>query len=1535
MNQYITLALNIALGVFLLFGIIAGLIRGLRKTASRGIFLILTSILLLFITVPITSALLKIKVNCNLNIEEATLTGKQSIEDIVAFSVKSFLGEDFSKQNPEFVQVITNLPLVFINAIVYVLLFWICKYLFLPLNYLFYKVTFAPKKPKENLGFSAFGDDNNNQEPITNNNSNYWTEGLENLNTGINNDASLGNASQPQVQPLVNNEFPLNDSTPVEAQNLNPTQTNNVYSEQAPTTNNFTANTPVPNPFGKEGTFIKTEVETPIIEKAPIDINSSAIAHEEEPKNKKNKKQKIKVKKHRLLGGLVGALCGMFVMLNTFVPAYGFMKILKDTNNVRISNMSEEEVSLSSQTNGVTDNIIKSYDSSILGTVSTYSGLEGLAIAEFDLLTTKQINDKKINLRNDIKNIVVTAQKVDTFMGKYNRYVGNGNISDLTQEQISDLIKDAKDLLKTSKQVKLIDCVADYLIPVACTTFLNTDPKISDNQIINELAIDAIKTLNVSKNINAFDEVTNMIDLIDYLNKQGLLVKLLKNDFCDPIAIAKGLDADFGTQFTNKVFKLQTVNLTMPYLVNIGLNFLEESIKYGYVKNDATAEEVKNGFCSLVQNLFETARTLDSDSDYYLTTQTLVPIGKLLESARTSKLLNADTYKNLVSYAVDQLKDLFKGIFPAELEGYFLDNLLENIKIVDNWEVEMNSIHLAILKLRNVENGILGKVVEGKALRQGYDIDFLMKENVFENLGEALDILESTCLFGTDQTNTQISGVVDMFSSIFNYANTTIKKDVTNTTIQKITEVIDKISNNLVASKHTYNQYAPNFWKNELTGISTLVIDVYDMLQTEDVNQFKITESLGKAMDKAKNTTVMFSKDTTLKLVNVTLDIVKDSVLGKDYVYNDGSDLSNPQTLNDKICKLFNGIQDNLKSINTTEIENKQDFWQNELKYYEKLKNIADNVNTLDSIDTLVAYAPDLDYIMKARTIPQNEIFELVAFAVEESKVNETSAISELDKAINRTKTNIANTLKNNLTSFETLEEFWETELGHIQTLLKIKFEDDSATSYKVINNLSTIGKTLDNVIHGYVRPDNSETVDINEEKEIRKSYLITENDLRDILGSAIGSIDFTSSFDNKIKDYIQTAINSINANIKDTTNITNISFEKELELLKTMSELKVNKQMLSYPTRETTDTDITFQEKLNYNRMQLNKLGVQLDSIAYNTIKSQTDGLIYSSDYTTTSGNSKFITRNILSTLISSILDIAKVEEGNSQDRAYNNLIESIKTQIISIDTQNKTMSWQRELDFVNNLVALNADTVYTIDNAAENLGKNIDAIAFNYTLDSENNILYNDVEYIKISDNNYKCVSVPTNNGNSLLITRESLKTTVAEFLNSVKKDTTVSGLEKEQNEIINELVDNCSLKVANTNNQANNKINYYANFESSLTALSSLDSEINDINFDGIETLTDDTASNIDTMLNNYESKPITNIIVTRKIAKLILNKLNESCSNSLSTNAYFNKLISHYQTNIDSSSTTSEFYSTSETLDTNSTHNPFKVLKSTIA
>ena len=1469
MGQYITLGLNIALLVFVGIGVLFGFIKGLRKSASNGIFLIIMSIILLFVTVPIANALLDIKIKSNITIGDDTFNGYASIKETIQLYVKHYLGASFVESNPEFVSVISSLPLVFIYAIAYVLLFWVCRLLLLPLNYLLYRLTFAPKKKKEDFGFSAFNDDEKNST---------------NLSELANNASDESTMSAQDETNIENNSSERNNDTTIQ------------QAEE--------------NTFGKEGSFIKTEIEEPKVEHVvPVDFDK--------PKKEKKKKEKIKVKKHRLWGALVGGFVGLFVMLNTLIPVYGIFDILKDVNKVDLKNVTGTDANLSSQTNNVTDEIIDSYESSILKTISKYSGIEGLALAEFDFLTTKNINNSKITLRKDIDNLVTTINQVDVFVGKYKSYLGSGNWSNLTQEQISGIIKDTKDLLAVARSVKLVDCVADYLIPLASTYLVNSGIKISDNAIVNELAIDALSALAESKDINVFDEVTSLLDLVDYINSEGLLTKILQNDFSDPIATINGLDADFGQQFINKIYNLKTINLTMPYMLNIGLNYLEQAINYGYEKIVyENIEAIKTAFSNMVDRAIAVAKSIDTSSSIYITNESLIPLGKLLQTVKVSGIVNDTTYQNLINYAVDKLQKLLQGFAPAELEDYFLYEFVENVAKVDNWDVEMTTISNAIRKLRDVNNGILGQVVEGEDLRSGLDIEIIMKPSVFENIGESLDMLEGTVLFGakTYKNEHQISGTISMFLSILDYADKAIKDGITDTSLQQVTSVFEKIKTNLIESNHTYNS-ENKFWTNELNSVAPLIIEVYDML---DSGNFDITTELGKSLDQAKSST-MFGNGATLDLMKVSLDIVSDSILGDTYTYNDGSE--NPQVLNDKIYELFVAVKNKLDSSDIQEqVRLDSQFWQNEFVYYQSLRTIAENSSKLSSISDAKILATDLDTISGSKTIPQDEIYSIVSFAIEDIKFTDATENS-IEESINELIDNIQDRLvyKSLKDAGKDLTDFWAIEFDHLSNIMDIKFSDDG--EYKLINNLGNIGVELDKVVLGYEVLDNALTTDINESKTVRASYILTADDLRKVLGKAMNTMTstITSSFSSDIQTSVQTALTDIQTNILDTTNIKNISFEKEMNHLQTLANLKVDSSMLSYPTG--TETEI--ENKLNQNQQKLNDLGEQLDSIAY---EYKQDGGVYK--YTDiidvekglkNTTNSKFITRSILTNLIKDIFDIAKVDDksipANPSERtdedneklAFNVLIQSIQAEMENVATADKVMSWQRELGYVNNLVKMNGGVTYKIDNVAENVGKNLDAIAFN-TIDVEVSgvatTIFNDILYDTANDNN--CTYFPTNSGNSLFITRSALKTMMSSYLERLKETETTedTDVEKERKGIVNSILDNSIATIADVNGNLNyvtHSTNYYNNFNDCFSAMTTIKSDIDTLLSsvsNDYSALTSKTAQVIDKFLNDYQEKPITGILITRRIAVLILNKIGEPTGLDSSVVDYYNNLKNHY-------------------------------------
>lgn len=1586
--DYITLGLNIALAVFVGFGIIFGLIRGLRKTVSRGIFLIITAIILLFVTIPITNALLQIKLNVDMTIEESTLVGYHSINECVEFLVKCMFGEDFYTQNPEIVNVVIALPTVFINAIVYLLLFVLCKYLLLPLNYIFYRLTFAPKKRKEKYGFSSFDNDFDFDEVdkkiLAESNANNDNAGEDNLFDQVENyvkDGSTANAFS--TAPLhaikdANEEKVNNDSHQVLFDNSdNSIETNDVSNNISSNDNENISNkdmNSLEGQFGKEGLFIKKEIETP-------EVHSVVQENFDQPskkdlrraKKEEKKKTKLKYKKHRLLGGLVGGFVGMFIMVNVCMPIYGIMNIARDVNKVKISNLSEEEVSLDKATDGMAGQIISAYDNSVFYPFSKYLGIEGLSLAEFDLITSTTVNNKKIKLRGDVSSLITTVVKADTLVGKYKTYAPNGQLSELDEVQLTTLLTDCKDLLNYAKKVNLVDCVADYIIPVACTMLVNDGTQFSDNDVVNRLAINALESLAKSNNINVFDETCAILDLAEYLNNQGLLIKIIKGNFDDPITIVKSLEDDFGSTFTSKLFELQTVKVTMPYVLNIALSILEQSINYGYVENDysQSIEDIKLSISNFMQESINLAKSIDTSSNIYLTTQSLQPLGRLLQTVKVSGIVNNETYHNLIDYAVKQLQSLLKGLLPEELEDYLIEEFIGNIAKVDRWDEEMDKISSAILKLRNKENGILGEVVDGDDLRKGTTINIVMKESVFENIGESLDILEGTVLFGAvshktiDGQDYTVSGTISLFSSLLDYANNSILKDVSSTSLQKMTEVIELMKNNLITSKHVYSS-DNSFWSYEMKNISTLVIEVYDMLKS---GKFDVTEECGKGLDKAKNTTIL-KNDSTLKFMSVALDVVKDSILGEEYIYNDGSNTSKPQVLNDKIYELFVEVQDNLKKQATKEqLRKDSQFWQKEFVYYKNLQNIAENSSKLNTIDDAVDLAVELDNVMNSFTIPSEPIFDIVSFAIK--NIKNDSATTQLDQAINQVIDNIADRMnmqslsESGLLDSNGFDNFWQIEFEHLSNIMNIKFKDDG--DYKVKDNLANIGNELDKVVYGYNVIDEVS----GENKNVRKSYLLYSSDVRNVLASAIPEVkkSITGAFDDNITGYIETALNSIGENIENTTSITNVSFKKELTHMQSLANLEVSSDLLKYPTSilsDETQKQQYIQTQLEVNKQKLNALGMQLDSLAYAYKES---GNIYK--YTDkinadTSTNSKFITREIINKLIKDIFDIAKIsEEGfptadedlsseQKEQKAYNALIESIQSNIGAISDNDKVMSWQRELSFVNNLIKMNGGVEYTVDNVATEVGANLDAIAFNINSKNE----FDDVAY----NNKNECTYIPTCSkipatpnseaiysfgGNSLFVSRESISTLVASYLDRIKVTASSDGSsDSEKDDLINSIIENCSQRVATTNDQLKSKNTiddsknaYYSKYKDCFADVKNIKNDIDTMtsNVDNVgKDLTETMASEIDSLLSSYQTKSVMGILLTRRLANLILHKIGTPVDSVLegasTVNTYYSSLENYYKgRNNVNNNTDGEYYVTTDsTIEETKYPNPFKTL-----
>ncbi len=1258
MAQYITLGFNILLLVLVLFGFLWGLIRGLKKTAGRGIFLLILSICLIFLSVPITNLILKIGVNLDLTINDFQLIGNYNISEMITKVMEYYIGSDFIAKYPDFSQVLVSFSIIFINAIVYLVLFWLLKYLLLPLNVLLTKLIFPTRRRKtEAMGFAAN------------------TEGEE---------------------PVQINET---ESTPTETE---------------------------------------VKVQATQIEKMPT---------------KKKKKEKVKVKKRRLLGGLVGVAVGLIVTFNTMVPLYGILEILETTREIKLNNIAEEPIDVNDMTEGYLTEISDAYKASIMNTLSQYTGLKALGVTSFDKVTTVSIDERNVTLRKDIDAIVETILQADNLLGKYNTYSSEEGLKSITQEQLTDLLAETRTLLDKCQNIQIVDCISDYVLPIACSYVIKSNPKLTKSNLVNDMIKDTLVTIINTSGINVIDELYKLLDIADYVSDKGLLLKILHGETDKPISITHTLSNDFTTNLLEKVYNLQTVDTTLTHIFNIGLTYFDEMTDFGYSEQEITKNDLKSKLSTLVNDAFLVAKTMSDDSSTLVTLDSIRPLGKFLDTVKTSGLINEETYTNVISYATTKLKQITGSIVPEKYVDIFNNQILNNINLVEDWQLEMNTIASSIDQLRAKEGGIIGSVSEDSDLRVGSEIKIELDEPTINNLGIALDTLEKTVIFGTKLTQqvyengTHYNGttITKLLSLICDEAKGMITDDSEDSSLQGFTEVIDSIRTNIISCNHTYNSENPHFYENEFKSISPLVVELNNILSAGET---ELTENLGVNLDRAKSG-ILFGNKTTLILIREAMGLVSDQVLGTGFEYN--ADESTQDT-NDKIYQLFNDIQAELDTvIVANKCKSEVDFWQTEMKSYMALKDIADDASSIDTIDSMLPLAEKLDiaYSPECDTIPKESLNAVIAHTIRQAKTSVTADTSDLDKAINDAIESIAGNIEaedfNN--PAKDYNDYWQIELNHISELNNIEYtkvEDnpetpdiDESTTY------GDIGMTLDKVTLGYTTDGNNTTLGYDElnENSTRPSYLITHNTVRNILEAGVGEMSTTisDSFDaGTIRNAINVALADIKSNIGDTTNIPLISFTNELTYLDRLSSIEVNSNIFD-----------------SNQSASLQRVGSTLDGIAYKTVDNITstpNTRTYDSD------NSLVITRDILSTLVRDLLPIAKSTDGNTATDAT---VDSIANKITDIKSSDKVISWEREFGFVSSVMSLKDAEIN--DSSYNALGETIDAIAFRKNASAYSDIIYTADFAINLS------ATGDLNKANSLLIDRTTLNTHIASIIES----------------------------------------------------------------------------------------------------------------------------------------------------------------------
>ncbi len=154
LNSTVNMAIPLALlGVFVLFvlsGMLWGIIRGLKKQSFRLVWIFVIALILFFVTPVITNAIMNLNVSfIGISVKGVELT---TINEFVSGLLcnKEVTGEyaQIFIDNPDVIKAVLQIVTIFFNAILYVLFFWLVKILLWPL-WAILSAIFIKKKNKD------------------------------------------------------------------------------------------------------------------------------------------------------------------------------------------------------------------------------------------------------------------------------------------------------------------------------------------------------------------------------------------------------------------------------------------------------------------------------------------------------------------------------------------------------------------------------------------------------------------------------------------------------------------------------------------------------------------------------------------------------------------------------------------------------------------------------------------------------------------------------------------------------------------------------------------------------------------------------------------------------------------------------------------------------------------------------------------------------------------------------------------------------------------------------------------------------------------------------------------------------------------------------------------------------------------------------------------------------------------------------------------------------------------------------------------
>lgn len=1105
-------------------GVLVGLIRGLRKSAIRLVWLAVSMVLLLFISVAITKSVININFGF-LKIDGFTTISEYVTKQLVNATAEYGVTEDVLQQG-------VQLSIMLVNPIVYILLFTLCRYILLPLNFAVYKAIYGRRERRDKKALKEW---KKNQK--------YYTKDVE-----------LAEISKET------------DSTDK----------------------------------------LKKKLDI-------IDI-----------------KQKPKVmKKQRLLGACVGLICGYVVLIGTVSPMLGMLETVNriDSHKAYVITKDENETRgyIEYLTNGEYSLVNNTLNKNAGMLTLKYTGANAIGALSFrrltSLNTTVNGTKYKICLSDDIDRITDTIDTMKpVILGKLQK--------PYSQVDLKNYISAIDTILDELRNINTVSAFGDILMPVAINyiedkKLINTGDTMLDNIIYKVLKNMPAEAVNMN---GVYDELRCVINAVKALNDADLLAPLINGEIKSyqlQGTQKSGFDAyvralnspvmgssnNVLTYCIDSLLNMKTAVAVLPDIVDYGLNMLDKSLDYGYTKNEhLTVEATKNDIRSLIVSAFDAYVNFDyslvtiSSAGQTEITNTLTKIGKVLDIAKNSQILNEKISDNTYDYAETNYYKLLNK-FQTKIIDSFVDkfvpekNLRANVRCsvqsmtnVSSWENEIGHICKAIdsifpyfievgngIKLKSI-NTILNKDLVNKMLD---DTDNKLESRVKDLFNE----LAKTTMFSAKTKITETdTNEVPVYASIIYHCMDKIKDSLT-------TKI--ELEDTFVAVKENIKNTTYNFeFGDEISKVVPLVKVLRNTYNTNKDRE--LSSTIVSSMLKEISATMVGEENVVDRAGNMFLlkgePIKKALHSALDY-------FTSSQKVGEKpIVNINSTVLDELKTAITN--INNAEKWNYAVKWSSELKGIAEIVGILETgtsgmtsgnditakINSAVTTGTTLDKLALGiydNTVPDEEKYRsqiitssvvrtLLADSVDSAKEKDATGavIADTDSSINTALSNISNKLTAKKTvdgveQYEVLDKdpsssdadnatrlSFTNELCAFTTLLHCKNNIN-------IDNIVSTGEYLDKVLGGGQIGDTT----------LSPSVLIDRDDVRKIIVENIAKIKISSPTSGSIEEYINNAIGnttdangtSILGNLANTSllDLADLKWENEFKYLKVLYDSK------------------------------------------------------------------------------------------------------------------------------------------------------------------------------------------------------------------------------------------------------------------------------------------------------------------------------------------------------------------------------------------